>query len=83
LRSGIVPDGNGDSGVDLHSHDLLGEKGPDRRLYLAIRQEVYEELFTDPIGQLLLKRERLKLLVFEPERGVIVQGIPDRANPQN
>jgi hypothetical protein len=26
---------------------------------------------------LLLKRGRLKLLVFDPERGVIVQWIPD------
>jgi len=58
-------------------HDILGENEPDRRLYLAIRQDVFEDLFTEPIGQLLLKRERLKLLVFDPDRGVIVQWIPD------
>ncbi len=57
-------------------HDVLGENEPDRRLYLAISQKVFEDLFTEPIGQLLLKRERLRLVVFEPERGVILQWIP-------
>jgi hypothetical protein len=58
-------------------HDILGENEPDRRLYLAISQRVFEDLFTEPIGQLLLKRERLRLIVFEPERGVILQWIPE------
>jgi hypothetical protein len=58
-------------------HGILGRKEPERRLYLAIRREVYEDLFTEPIGQLLLELERLKLLVFDPERGAIVRWIPD------
>ena len=57
-------------------YDVLGENEPDRRLYLAISQKVFEDRFTGPIGRLLLKRERLRLVVFEPEKGVIVQWIP-------
>ncbi len=56
---------------------VLARNEPDRRLYLAIRLEVYQDLFTEPIGQLLLNQEPLKLLVFESERGVIVQWLPD------
>ncbi len=56
---------------------ILGQSEPDRRLYLAIRQEVFDDLFTEPIGQLLLKLEHLKLIVFDPDRGAILQWIPD------
>ena len=52
------------------------EREPDRRLFLANAREVLDDLFSEPIGQLLLKRERLRLLVFEPETEVIIQWIP-------
>ena len=57
-------------------HDVLEEREPDRRLYLAIPAEVRDDLFQEPIGQLLLKRQRVRLLVFELEQGVIIQWIP-------
>src|SRR3954447_9581456 len=56
-------------------HDILQEREPDRRLFLAIPREVLDDLFSEPIGQLLLKRERLRLLVFGQEE-VIIQWIP-------
>jgi hypothetical protein len=57
-------------------HDILGRNDPDRQLYLAIREEVFQDLFTEPIGQLLLDLGRLRLIVFDPKRGAIVQWIP-------
>jgi hypothetical protein len=57
-------------------HDILGRSEPDRQLYLAIREEVFQDLFTEPIGQLLLELGRLRLIVFDPKRGAIVQWIP-------
>jgi len=57
-------------------HDVLGESEPDRRLYLAIAKEIVDDLFQEPIGQLLLKRERVRLIVFDPDLEVIVQWIP-------
>jgi hypothetical protein len=58
-------------------HILLAECEPDRQMYLAVPEENYEELFTEPIGQVLLRRERLRLIVFDPEKGVIVQWVPE------
>jgi XisH protein len=57
-------------------HDILEESEPDRRLYLAIPIKVVADLFQEPIGQLLLKRERVRLLVFDPDSEAIVQWIP-------
>jgi hypothetical protein len=57
-------------------HDVLEESEPDRAMYLAIAWKVYEDLFEEPIGRLLLKRERLRLIVFDPARGVILRWIP-------
>jgi hypothetical protein len=56
--------------------EILEESEPERVMYLAVSVEVYEELFKEPIGQLVLRRVRLQLIVFEPELGVIVQWIP-------
>jgi hypothetical protein len=52
------------------------ESEPDRRLYLASPRKVVDDLFQEPIGQLLLKRERVRLLVFDPDLEVIVEWIP-------
>ncbi len=55
--------------------DILAEREPDRVLYLAVPEAVANELFEEPIGQLLLRNKRLRLLVFEPKQEVIVQWI--------
>ncbi len=57
-------------------HVVLEEREPERRLYLAISKKILEDLFQEPIGQLLLKRERVRLLVFDPDLEVVVQWIP-------
>ena len=56
-------------------YDILEEQGSDRILYLAIPYRTYTEIFTEPIGKILLKRQRLRLLVFDPKQEVIVQWI--------
>jgi hypothetical protein len=56
--------------------DILARLDPERILYLAIRQEVFLDLFTELIGKVLLENNRLRLLVFDPEQGAIVQWIP-------
>lgn len=56
--------------------DILARIEPDRNLYLAIREETFSELFAEPIGQLLIENDRLRLLVVDPEKEVIVQWIP-------
>ena len=56
--------------------EILEETEPDRLIYLAVSWKVYEDLFKEPIGQLVLRREHLRLIVFDPEKGVIVRWIP-------
>ncbi len=49
---------------------------PERQLFLAISQAKYLEHFQKPIFQLAVQRNRINLLVYEPEREVIVRWIP-------
>lgn len=49
---------------------------PERQLFLAISQATYVEHFQKEIFQLVVRRNRINLLVYEPEREVIVRWIP-------
>lgn len=55
--------------------DLLNELEPERTLYLAILNRVFEDLFEEPIGKLLLRNRRLKLITFNLKHEVIKQWI--------
>lgn len=57
-------------------YDILTRLEPERRLYLAIRQETYSELFQEPVGKILLENQRLCLLVFDSKQEIILQWIP-------
>jgi XisH protein len=56
--------------------DVLTELQPKRLLYLALPVWAYESLFEEPLGQLLLKKKRVRLIVFEPTQESIKQWIP-------
>ncbi len=56
--------------------DVMSEVEPDRELYLAIHEEVFTDLSYEPIGQLLLKKQRLKLIVFNRHAEVILEWLP-------
>lgn len=56
--------------------DIIEETEPERILYLAIRETTYEDIFIEPIGQILLNKKRLKLIVFDADREEIIQWIP-------
>ena len=55
--------------------DILKLTDPERILYLAVREEVYNDLFTEEIGKLLLDNKRLKLIVFNPDTQEIIRWI--------
>jgi XisH protein len=55
--------------------DVLAEIEPARELFLAIPHSISEDLFEEPIGKLLLKNRRLKLISFDPKQEVIKQWI--------
>lgn len=57
-------------------HDVLSQVEPERELYLAVSEEVASGLFEEPIGELLLRNNRVRLVVFNPDMEVIVKWIP-------
>ncbi len=55
--------------------NILEEKEPHRLLYLAIIEDIFKEIFSEPIGDLVIKKNQIKLLVFDEEEEVISQWI--------
>ena len=53
----------------------LESQEPERQLFLAISQPIYIKHFQKPIFQLVLERNHINLLVYEPEQEVILQWI--------
>jgi len=49
---------------------------PERTTFLAIREEVFSTLFAEPLGQILLRKNRVNLLVFDPIKKEVLQWIP-------
>ena len=56
--------------------DILSEVEPERALYLAIPERVYKGIFSDPLGQLVLARQQLRLIVFNDLQARIERWIP-------
>lgn len=55
--------------------DVLAETESDRVLYLAITQRAWEGIFSEPLGQLILERQRLRLIVFDAKTERIIKWI--------
>ena len=55
--------------------ELLVVTEPDRILYLAIREEIYVDFFSEPIVQIVLANHPIKLIIFDPIEEVIVKWI--------
>lgn len=55
--------------------ELLAVTEPDRLLYLAIREEIYVDFFSEPIVQIVLANHPIKLIIFDPIEEVIVKWI--------
>jgi hypothetical protein len=60
----------------LYQH-VLDIIEPEYDLYLAISTKIYENLFQKEIGQILLAKQTLRLLVFNVNNEVITQWIPN------
>ena len=56
-------------------YEVLLSKQEQRVLYLAIKKSAYQEIFEEPIGQILLKRKIINLVVFDEKKEVILQWI--------
>jgi hypothetical protein len=56
---------------------LLQDVEPERLLYLAVTTQVFKSVFQDGLGQLLLARQVIRVIIFDPQHEVITQWIPD------
>lgn len=63
-------------GQYLLYEDLLNRNHPDRILYLAIREAVYNSFFQEEIVQIVLESRSLKLLIFDEIQKEIIQWRP-------
>jgi hypothetical protein len=49
--------------------DVLVEQEPERQIYLAVPRYAYDTTFSERLGQLVIKQQRLRLIVFGVEEG--------------
>ena len=54
---------------------VLSRTEPDRMLYLAVHDEVYFDLFEEPLGKIILEDYEIPLIVFDPRAEAIVKWI--------
>ena len=52
---------------------ILRRVNPERKLYLAIPEEVYQDFFQQPAIQDIVSDQAIYLLIFHPDREVIIQ----------
>jgi hypothetical protein len=52
---------------------VLRRTYPEHSLFLAVRDITYHALFEEPIGQLMIEDENLKIIVFDAEKQEILQ----------
>jgi hypothetical protein len=58
-----------------NSCTLLHEDEPERALYLAVPRRVREDILGEPLGQLIIQRLRLLVLVFSEEELRVIEWI--------
>jgi hypothetical protein len=55
--------------------NALVQDEPERILYLAVTDDVFRGIFTEPLGQFIITEHHLRLLVFDDTAEVIVKWI--------
>ncbi len=46
---------------------IMNKKDKDRRLFLAVPQDAYEDFFESPFGEEAIEEENLSIVVFNPD----------------
>ena len=56
--------------------NILEEIEGERILYLAISKKAFKDIFSEAFGNLILSKNKILLIVIEPEKQEIIQWIP-------
>lgn len=75
IGTSVVEDLKNALGQYVLYEKILKHQRSERILYLAIRETIFNSLFTEEIGQIFLEDHSLKLIIFDPEQEVITQWI--------
>jgi hypothetical protein len=52
--------------------NILEKQEISAKLYMAIRQDTYTNIFSEPLGVLVTERNNINLLIFDPYQEIIV-----------
>ncbi|MBA2646973.1 MAG: XisH family protein [Pyrinomonadaceae bacterium] len=55
---------------------VLAERDPDRKLYLAVPKDILQNVFAEPLGELLMKNHLAQVMGFDPQTDEIIKWIP-------
>lgn len=53
--------------------NIIEELEPDRMLYLAVHDEIFSTVFEESLGEMLIRKNHLKLVVFSRIEEIIVK----------
>lgn len=54
---------------------ILQRLNPDRKLYLAVSEEIYQDFFGQPAIQDIVGDQNIKFIIFDPDQEIILQWI--------
>ena len=54
---------------------LLSQKEPDREMYLAVPEDIFDSFFETPFGMLAIAEYQLKIIIYDEEKEVIIKWI--------
>lgn len=60
-------------GQYLNYEYALEEREPERQLYLAVPSDAYDGFFTGRFAQQIVRRHSIRIVVFDPDQGIIVK----------
>ena len=56
--------------------NVLSDTHPNWELYMAIPQDAYQGIFSEQLGQMMVEREDVRLVIFDPDEGALTRWIP-------
>lgn len=63
-------------GQYLVYHAVMARTEPDRVLFLAVHEDVFLEVFQEPLGQLLIEDYNVAMVVFDLHTETIIKWMP-------
>ncbi len=58
----------------------LKRKDPEQVLFLAVNEEIYDDVFEEELGRALLDEYKVPLIVFDSDKEVIIKWITWNTN---